>query len=96
MHTEGRARELGALGGKRRSFDFSKLRKFDDPVDAGTLKQVLGRTLNEVRGGRMDPRASGTVASLATIFLRAVEIFDIERRLRAIEERDAQREKGGV
>ena len=86
------ARLLGAQGGKRRAFDYSKLKKFPDVTDAAGLKTLLARTMSELRQGDCDARSTGTISSLATIFLRAVEISDIERRLRAIEEKDQARE----
>jgi hypothetical protein len=94
MHTSpDAAKVLGALGGKSRPIDYSKLKRFADVTDAQSLKLLLARTMTELREGDADPRSTGTISSLATIFLRAVEIGDIELRLKRIEQRDEQRER---
>jgi hypothetical protein len=49
------------------------------------VTELLGETINQVRGGRIDPRAANTLGYLATAMLKALQQGDIEARLRAIE-----------
>jgi hypothetical protein len=47
--------------------------------------ESLGETINQVRGGRIDPRSANTLGYLAAAMLKALQQGDIEARLRAIE-----------
>jgi hypothetical protein len=49
------------------------------------VTELLGETINQVRGGRIDPRSANTLGYLAAAMLKALQQGDIEARLRAIE-----------
>jgi hypothetical protein len=81
------ARELGRQGGrKNRRFaappDDGSERSLQSVVDVTTL---LGETINQVRGGRIDPRVANAVGYLATAMLKALQQGDTESRLQALE-----------
>jgi hypothetical protein len=46
---------------------------------------LLGKTLNEVRRGQLDPRLSNSVGYLSGILLRALEMDGLERRISDLE-----------
>ena len=85
-----RAVELGRKSGRARRH----VRLPDDPAeDCPTLSlrsvadvtELLGETINQVRRGRLDPRAANSLGYLATAMLKALQQGDTEGRLRAIE-----------
>jgi hypothetical protein len=51
------------------------------------LRKLLGVTIVEVRRAQIDPRAASAIASLASTFLKAAELGDLENRVRALEQR---------
>ena len=89
-----RAVELGRRGGHRRTiYDPDQLKEFGAPQSAADLRDLLAQSIIEIRTGKMDPRLANSVAYLGCEFLRALEISDIERRLRVLEEHQEAAEK---
>jgi hypothetical protein len=79
-----------ALARKRRRLTAtpqSPLKKFLPPQTARDLRQLLATSLIEVRHDLLvlDPGTAKAIAHLASVFLRTVEIGDIEERLARLE-----------
>jgi len=53
--------------------------------NAGDLLALLYETINQVRKGLIDPRAANAVGHLANIAMRAVELNDLNTRIRRLE-----------
>jgi len=47
--------------------------------------KLLGETINQVRGGELDPKVSNAIGYLTGILLKALEQGEIEERLSALE-----------
>ena len=75
----GRARRCVQLPGPSEDCASRPLRSVAD------VTELLGETINQVRGRRIDPRSANTLGYLATAMLKALQQGDIEARLRAIE-----------
>jgi hypothetical protein len=60
-------------------------------VSVADAQVIYARTLNDVRQGKLDPRVSNAIGYLLAGFVRALEGFDHEQRLAAVEEQLAQR-----
>jgi hypothetical protein len=89
MHTRGLAKRLGAVGGRNRARRTSPdLKRFAAPTSAEQLQQILAESLTDVRDGRLDARVGNSIACLASGFLKALEVSDIETRLRRLEGAD--------
>jgi hypothetical protein len=65
------------------------LEPFTRPQNAGEMQLLLAQTIVEVRSGKMDPRIANTIAYLGTAFLSALETWQLETRLEALESRFA-------
>jgi hypothetical protein len=91
MHS-GRAAELGSKGGRRRAFFRpADLKDFAPPNSAADLRDLLAQSIIEIRLGKLDPKLANSISYLGVGFLRALEVSDLENRLRALE---AQKEGG--
>jgi hypothetical protein len=87
MHSPGRAAQLGAKGGRRRTvYNPDGLKQFEAPQTAADLRDLLAQSIIEIRAGKMDPRMANAISYVGTGFLRAVELADIERRLEQLEQ----------
>lgn len=53
---------------------------------AGDVVELLSATINQVRGGEIDPRIANAVGYLSGIILKAKEQGEIEQRLQQVEE----------
>jgi hypothetical protein len=85
MHS-GRAAELGSKGGRRRAvYSLEDLKQFDPPKSAAELRDLLAHSIVETRTGKLDPKLANSLAYLATGFLRALEVADLEKRLEMLE-----------
>jgi len=85
MHS-GRAAELGSKGGRRRTvYSLEGVKKFDPPKNAAELRDLLAHSIVETRTEKLDPKLANSLAYLATGFLRALEVADLERRLAILE-----------
>jgi hypothetical protein len=59
----------------------------DVPVeDVEGVVRLLGRTINQVLTGQVDPKISNAVGYLASVLLRALEGAEFEERLARLEE----------
>jgi hypothetical protein len=79
-------REAQSLGGRH---NHMKTLDADTPdVKIETCKDtipLLSQTINQVRKGQLDPRPANTIGYLVSVFIKAVEQSDIEKRIEAIE-----------
>jgi hypothetical protein len=59
----------------------------DVPVeDVESVVRLLGRTINQVLTGQVDPKVANTAGYLASVLLRALEGAEFEERLAQLEE----------
>ena len=82
----GRAAELGA----KRSGDLgctpvSDLRPVLPPKSAGDVRDALAETMARVQARKMDTKTANTLAYVGTSLLRAIEVSDLETRLKDIQ-----------
>lgn len=85
MHS-GRAAALGRKGGRRRTvYGREALKEFEPPRTAAELRELLAHSMVEIRHGKLDPKLANSISYLGTGFLRALEVSDLEARLRALE-----------
>lgn len=81
-----RAAELGRKGGRRRAVHHrDDLAEVAAPKTAADLRDLLAQCIVDVRTGAMDPKLANSISYLGTGFLRAVEIADVEGRLKSLE-----------
>lgn len=84
-----RAVELGRKSGRARRYVRLPAAPEECPAlslhSVADVTELLGETINQVRGRRIDPRAANTLGYLATAMLKALQQGDTEARLRAIE-----------
>jgi hypothetical protein len=86
MHTPGRAAQIGQRGGlRRRVFDPANLSPLETPRTAEDLTAFVAVTMTEVRMARLDPRIANALGQLGTVFLKGLELGDLERRVRQLE-----------
>ncbi len=65
------------------------------PKTAVEVRDAFGSAMAPVHAGQMDPKIASTLAYLATSWLRAAEVSDLERRIEEIETVQ-RRSKAGV
>ena len=53
--------------------------------DAGDVKRLLNSIINDLRNGEIDSKSANAIGYLANIMLKAVEISDMEGRLKTLE-----------
>jgi general stress protein YciG len=81
-----KAAELGRKGGRRNRHPYeTPLENVTAPESAGDVKRMMAESMAEVRTGRMDPKLGTTLAYIGTSLLKAIEVSDLETRLRALE-----------
>jgi len=86
FHSGNRAVICGQRGGRRRAiFNPEGLEPFAAPKSAGDLLLLLAQTIVEVRSGKVDPRVANSISYVSTAFLNAVELSDLDARLRVLE-----------
>src|SRR5579872_3649961 len=86
MHQPGRAAELGARGGRRRTvFDPSQLTELGTPTTAQELAHFVAVTMLEVRTAKLETGIANCLGQLGSVFLRAIEQGDLEKRIEALE-----------
>lgn len=49
--------------------------------------ELIGKTINDLRRGKLDPKVATAVGYLTTVGLRAIQVGDLEQRLAALEGR---------
>ena len=94
LHSDtARAAELGSRGGRRRAlFDPEQLMPFAAPKTAADVRDLLAQSMVELRRGQLDPRIATSMCSLASEFLKTLEVCTIEQALERLErERDGER-----
>jgi len=81
-----RAAELGRKGGAgNRKVYVAEDQGIPAPENAGDVTKLLADAMAQVRAGKMDPKLGTTLGYLGTSLLKAIEISDLEARVRALE-----------
>jgi hypothetical protein len=84
-----RAAELGRRSGQARRFVVSSGEPepvLPPPRTATDVRNVLGQVMSDVRGRRLDPKIASTLAYIASVVLRSIEISDVHERVAVLEE----------
>jgi len=80
------AAKLGKIGGqKNRRFHLAPEQPANPPRSANDLKELLATTICQIHAGQLDPRVGAVLASMGSIFLKAIENTELEERIRALE-----------
>jgi hypothetical protein len=86
FHSGDNASVCGQRGGRRRAiFDPEGLEPMKAPRNAADLLVMLSQTIVEVRSAKIDTRAANSIAYLGASFLRAIEVANLDVRLRVLE-----------
>jgi hypothetical protein len=59
----------------------------DTPKTANQVRDVLAETIVQIRGRKLDTRTANALAYVATSLLRAIEVSELENRLKVLEGR---------
>jgi hypothetical protein len=59
----------------------------DTPKTANQVRDVLAETIVQIRGRKVDTRTANALAYVATSLLRAIEVSELENRLKVLEGR---------
>jgi hypothetical protein len=87
IHSEpGRAAELGRRSGESRRFPETESLVFLPPKTGCDLHNALGQIFSKISSGQMDVNRGRTLAYIASVLAKTVELSDHETRLRAIEQ----------
>jgi hypothetical protein len=83
----GRAAELGRLGGLNNRY---LQHSADDeplqiPQNGAEIRQLLAETMAGVKAGRVDPKIGTALAYIATPLLKAIEVGELEARVKELE-----------
>jgi|SRR5712692_5074877 len=94
----GRAAKLGAKHGHMAALpsDLNAPTTLEDPKTADQVRNVLAETITQVRRRKLDTRTANALAYVATSLLRAIEVGDIESRLKELEERRGKGSDGSI
>jgi hypothetical protein len=97
LHTGENAKLMGQRGGRRRAiFRNEDLEPVSVPKDAKDLWQFVTRTLIDVRSQLMDTRVANCIFYGTGAALSALQVADLETRLRALEEKHELVQKGAM
>jgi hypothetical protein len=93
LHAEpGAAAALGRKGGRRRAVlndpEPDTSLAIELPKTAEGVRDLLAEAITQIRRRKLDVKAGNGMAYLAASLLRAIELSDLESRLRALEERN--------
>jgi hypothetical protein len=89
LHTPGIASKLGQRGGRRRAvFNPEALEPLPPPKDAGDLLRLALQTLVEVRAAKIEVNVANCILYGIKVASDALELSDLDARLRALEQRD--------
>ena len=93
LHAEpGKAAELGSRGGRRRATTNDAEHDTAAPVElpktAEGVRDLLAEAITQVRRRKLDTKVGNALAYVASSLLRAIELGDLEGRLKALEERN--------
>jgi general stress protein YciG len=81
-----RAAELGRKGGARNRHIYeSNGTDLTPPQTASDVKDLLAEAMAKIRAGKMDAKLGTTLGYLGTSLLKAIEISDMEQRLKKLE-----------
>jgi hypothetical protein len=53
---------------------------------AGDARRLIARTVNDLLRGKIDPAVAGKVGFLLGVFIRSIEVDELEKRIQALEE----------
>ena len=84
-----RAAELGRIGGlKNRHYsDSTDPAPTNPPKSADDVRSLLAETMAGVHARRLDPKVGNVLASLGKALLEAIEVADLEGRVKELEKR---------
>ena len=81
-----RAAQLGRKGGMGNRHVYENYgHEVPAPQSASDVKNLLADAMAEVRAGAMDPKLGTTLGYLGTSLLRAIEMADVDERLKRVE-----------
>ncbi len=66
-----------------------RLKAMPTPQTVEAFVEIVAQTVRELRQGKCDSRTANAVAQLASVFTRAREISNLEKRIAVIEAHDA-------
>lgn len=66
-------------------FDPSQLTELGLPTTAQELAHFVATTMIEVRGAKLETNIANCLGQLGSVFLRAIEQGDLEKRIEALE-----------
>ena len=83
----GRAAELGRKGGRARRplVPEEPSKPVPPPETAQDIRIMLAQVISDLRVGRLDPKIASTMAYVANVQLRAIEVADLEQRVKILE-----------
>jgi hypothetical protein len=84
-----KAVELGRIGGRGNRHATADASSLPPLETTAAVRKVLAQLVDDVYVGRLHPRIASGLAPLLSLQLRVIENSDLERRLRALERRDA-------
>jgi hypothetical protein len=70
---------------RRRVFSPENLAQLETPQTAQDVTRFIATTMTEVRMARLDPRIANALSQLGGVFLRGLELGDLERRVSELE-----------
>jgi hypothetical protein len=93
LHAEpGKAAELSKKGGRRRAdstdAEQDASTSVELPKTAAGVRDLLAEAITQIRRRKLDTKTGNALAYVASSLLRAIELGDLESRLRALEERE--------
>ena len=90
-----RAAELGRIGGRKNRHypDSTDPIQTNPPKSADDVRSLLAETMASVHARRLDHKVGIVLASLGKALLEAIEIADLEGRVKALEKRIANTER---
>ena len=90
-----RAAELGRIGGRKNRHypDSTDPVPTNPPKSADDVRGLLAETMASVHARRLDHKVGVVLASLGKALLEAIEIADLEGRVKALEKRIANTER---
>jgi hypothetical protein len=90
LHSDpSRAAELGRKSGEARRFAISPAKaepQLPPPRTATEVRNALSQAMSDVRARQLDPKVASTMAYLASVVLRSIEISDVHGRVAVLEE----------
>ena len=94
-----KASELGRIGGgKAKPQSFGETMPLHRLNNAGEVRDTVARLIGETYSGQLSPTRARGLAPLLSLQLRAIEVSDLEQRIRELEARrdDSALSNGGL